>query len=96
MSQGLAVRPRRPMRLLVLLGTVVVLYAFLSGPNGLVSILVRRDRCRRLQHEIAVLKGRIEQKERERRWLANPDSARRLVRYLFEPESGAVSPGIGR
>ncbi len=84
------------MRLLVLVGTVVILYAFLSGPNGLVSILIRRTRCYRLQHEIAVLKGRIEQKERERRWLADPDSARRLARYLFEPESGAGGPGTGQ
>jgi len=95
MSRGWAVRPRRPMRLLVLVGVAVALYAFLSGPNGLVSISIRQARHHRLQHEIAALNGRIEQKEREQRWLADPDSARRLVRLLFEPESDTGGPAVG-
>jgi hypothetical protein len=89
MKANWAVHPRRRVRLLLLAGTVVVLYAFLSGPSGLVSILIRHTRRNRLRHEIALLRHQIEQKQTERRWLADPDSARRLVQFLLEPDTPA-------
>ncbi len=96
MIRDRAVPSRRRRPLLLLIVTVVVLYAFLSGPNGLVSIFIRETRRQRLQHEIVNLKKRIEQRERERRWLADPDSARRLARLLFEPETDTVTSAVGQ
>jgi cell division protein FtsB len=83
---------RRLIRLVPLALLVVFAFWFLSGPNGLVSIALRRHRARRLQAEIKRLKQDIEQKERQRAWLADPDSATLYARKLLgdRPDSTAT------
>ena len=92
MNLGWPLHPQRRVRVLLVVGVLAIMYAFLSGPSGLVSILIRRERLRRLQSEVTVMKKRIERKKAEERWLANPDSARKLARFLLDPALDSVLP----
>lgn len=82
---------RRKLVLLGVTGTVLVI-AFLSGPSGLVSILVRRYRVKRLQTEMAGIREEIAARSAQRDWLANPDSAKALARKLLSPDPDTTGP----
>ena len=79
----------RLVRLAVLAVFVVFAFWFLAGPNGLVSIGRRKARERKLRADISAFEQRIKQRERQRDWLANPDSAALLARRLLgdKPDS---------
>lgn len=81
-------RPRFGLRsLLWLLAAGAVVTAFAAGPSGLVSIAVRRHQARRLERQIATLKGRIAEQSARRDWLADPDSAAAYARALLADDS---------
>lgn len=83
---------QRLVRLAVLAVFVVFAFWFLAGPNGLISIGRRKARERRIRADIAEYKRRIEEQQRRRDWLANPDSAGKLARQLLgdRPDSSAA------
>jgi hypothetical protein len=73
----------RLVRLAVLAVFVVFAFWFLAGPNGLISIGRRKARERRIRADITEFKRKIEEQQRRRDWLANPDSASLLARKLL-------------
>lgn len=80
-------RPRRRQRLVWLAVMLAVLFAFLHGPNGLVSIFRRELEARRLLREIARLQREIGEYRTQRDWLMNPDSAAAYAHRLLDPDS---------
>lgn len=74
---------QRLVRLAVLAVFVVFAFWFLAGPNGLLSIGRRKARERRLRADISEFKQRIEQRQQQRDWLSNPDSASLRARELL-------------
>jgi len=78
---------RTVLRWLSRLATIAVfmLFAFwfIAGPNGWFSIGSRQARERRLRAEIAELTRQLEERQRVRDWLANPDSASLRARILL-------------
>lgn len=69
--------PRRNRRLLTAIAAVLMLLSavFLPGPNGLLAVLSRTTRLRRLQSEIPKLQARIDSLEQLCRYLADPAGA---------------------
>jgi hypothetical protein len=84
--------PRRRFGYLLIAAVVVLLFEFLSGPSGLVSIMIRRHRLRHLQADIVRIKDRIAERSAQRRWLSDPDSARLLARELLAPLPDTTGP----
>jgi len=82
MNAGRSPLPRL-VRLAVLAVFIVFAFWFLAGPNGLMSIGRRKARERRVRADITEFKRRIEEQQRRRDWLANPDSAALLSRKLL-------------
>jgi hypothetical protein len=74
---------QRLLRLAILAVFVFFAFWFLAGPNGLFSIGRRKARERRIRADITEYKRRIEEQQRRRDWLANPDSAGKLARQLL-------------
>jgi hypothetical protein len=91
-------RPRRRRLTLAVGALALVAAAFLPGPNGLVSVLGRALRVRRLHAEIPRLEARIDSLERVCRYLSDPVfatefAARRLAPLI--PDS-TPRPPAGR
>lgn len=80
---------QRLVRLAVLAVFVVFAFWFLAGPNGLISIGLRKARERRIRADITELNRQILEQQQRRNWLANPDSASLLARKLLgdQPDS---------
>ena len=85
--------PRRRKLVVLAAVTIGLAYAFLSGPSGLVSIMIRRHRVRRLQTEMAGIREEIAARSAQRKWLADPDSAKLLARKLLAPDPDTTGPG---
>jgi cell division protein FtsB len=81
--------PRRPIRILWLAAALAVAIAFLTGPSGLVRVLLRKHEERRLQGDIARLNRTMAQHQARRDSLANPEYAAELARHLL----GDSTPG---
>ena len=91
-------RPGRPplqrlLRLAILAVFVVFAFWFLAGPNGLFSIARRKARERRVRADITEYKRRIEERQRRRDWLADPDSASYLARRLLGEQPDSTPAG---
>ena len=84
----------RLVRLAVLAVFFVFAFWFLAGPNGLVSIGLRKSRERRIRADITEYRRRIKERQQRRNWLANPDSAALLARKLLgdKPDSVSAAP----
>jgi len=93
MKPAWPVKPRRRIGIVLLAMLAAILYAFLSGPSGFVSILIRQHHRHHLQTEITGIKERIAARAAQRQWLSNPDSARLLARELLGPDSTPAAPG---
>jgi hypothetical protein len=76
-------RPRLRIRLRYILAAGAVLFAFLQGPSGLVSLARRKHEEYRLVRDIERLKREIARETRRCDWLSNPDSAALLARQLL-------------
>lgn len=74
---------QRLVRVAVLAVFIVFAFWFLAGPNGLISIGLRKAHERRVRADITEFKHRIEVQQQRRDWLANPDSAALLARKLL-------------
>jgi cell division protein FtsB len=93
MNPAWPLKPRRRIGIVLLAMLAAILYAFLSGPSGFVSILIHQHRRHHLQTEIAGIKDRIAARAAQRQWLSNPDSAKLLARRLLAPDSTPTGPG---
>jgi len=84
---------QRLIQLAVLAVFIVFAFWFLAGPNGLISIGRRKARERRIRADITEFRRQIEEQQRRRNWLANPDSAALLARKLLgdKPDSSQAT-----
>lgn len=81
-------------RLLIPLSGIFIILSliFLPGPNGLISVLLKLHRIRRLQTQIRQLEIRAESLEQEVQKWRDPDFATQRARLIFR----AVPPDTVR
>ncbi|MBM3315537.1 hypothetical protein FJY71_06840 [candidate division WOR-3 bacterium] len=86
-------RPRRRATM-VLVVFALVAAAFLPGPNGLVSVLARAVRVRRLRADIPRLEARIDSLERVCRYLSDPVCAGEFAARRLAPLTADSTPRL--